>query len=388
MIMRRFAQSIVLTLFIVLWLGQGAMGGGKTDFTAAPKTNNGQKWRIAYFEGGEYTDYQKIFSETIRALMKLGWIETAEIPPQGGEETKSLWSWLSTGARSKYLEFVQDAHYSTNWDDELRKKTVETVIERLNEKKDIDLLIAMGTAAGKDFANDRHKTPTIVISASDPLGAGIIKSVEDSGLEHLHAQVDPNRYDRQLRIFHEIVGFKKLGVAYEDTSNGRSYAALDKIEKMSRDRGFEVVRCHTKSDISDTRLAEDSVTQCFNELSRSADAIYVTFQGGVNMRSIPQLVKIANESHIPTFSQSGSEEVRHGFLLSISQAGFKYIGEFHAGIIARVLNGAKPNQLGQLFEEPPKIAINLKTAELIGFDPPVVLLGAADEIFREIATPQ
>ena len=52
-----------------------------------------------------------------------------------------------------------------------------------------------------------------------------------------------------------------------------------------------------------------------------------------------------------------------------------------------MFNGAFPNQLHQLFEEPPKIAINLKTAELIGFNPPVVLLGAADEIFQSIAQP-
>ena len=97
---------------------------------------------------------------------------------------------------------------------------------------------------------------------------------------------------------------------------------------------------------------------------------------------------IANEHHIPTFSQSGSEEVKYGFLVSISQAGFRYVGEFHAQTIAQVLNGAKPNQLDQLFEEPPKIAINMKTAEVIGFDPPVVLLGATDEIFNEISQPQ
>jgi ABC-type uncharacterized transport system substrate-binding protein len=364
------------------------MGGDKGNYAVTPTTNNGQKWRIAYFEGGEYTDYQKIFAETIRALMKLGWIETAEIPPMNGEETKGIWSWLATTARSNYIQFVPDAHYSTNWDDDLRKKTVETVLTRLNTKKDIDLLIAMGTAAGKDFATDRHGTATIVISASDPLGAGIIKSVEDSGFDHLHAQVDPNRFDRQIRVFHEITGLKKLGVAYEDSANGRSYAALDDIEKVSSERGFQVVRCHTKSDIADTRLAEESVLQCFNELSKSADAIYVTQQGGINSRSIPELVKIANQNHIPTFSQSGSEEVKYGFLTSISQAGFKYVGEFHAGVIAKVFNGAKPNQLDQLFEEPPKIAINLKTAELIGFDPPVVLLGAADEIYREIAVPK
>ena len=100
------------------------------------------------------------------------------------------------------------------------------------------------------------------------------------------------------------------------------------------------------------------------------------------------MVRISNEHKIPTFSQAGSAEVKLGILLSLSQAGFRYIGEFHAQAIAKVFNGAKPNQLEQLFEDPPKIAINLKTAELIGFDPPIVLLGAADEIFHDITKPE
>ena len=106
------------------------------------------------------------------------------------------------------------------------------------------------------------------------------------------------------------------------------------------------------------------------------------------MRSIPELVKAANDFRVPTFSQSGSEEVKYGFLVSLSQAGFKYVGEFHAETFAKVFNGAMPNELDQLFEEPPKIAINLQTAQLIGFDPPVIILGAADEIFTETAGPQ
>lgn len=55
--------------------------------------------------------------------------------------------------------------------------------------------------------------------------------------------------------------------------------------------------------------------------------------------------------------------------------------------MAQVFNGAKPRQLEQIFEGPPKVAINLKTAQLIGFDPPMVLLGAADEIYKKIEQP-
>jgi ABC-type uncharacterized transport system substrate-binding protein len=384
-------KNLVKFFFIVLLAALtsiSALAADKANFSMEPTTNKGKKWRIAYYEGGAYIDYQQIFTETIRGLMKLGWIETAEIPQQKGEETKSLWHWLSTKAKSNYLEFPKDAYYSADWVNKTRIEATERLIRRLNDTKDIDLLIAMGTMAGQDFANNKHHTPTVVLSTSDPISSGIIKSVEDSGFEHVHATVDPKRYERQVRVFHEIIGFKKLGIIYEDSINGRSFSAIDLVEKVAKERGFEIIKCHSLDEIIDDAQARNlSVEKCFNELVDKADAIYVTVQGGVNEKTIPQLVKISNAKHIPTFSQSGSAEVKYGFLLSLSQAGFKYVGDFHAQTIAKILHGAKPNQLGQLFEEPPKIAINLKTAEIIGFDLPIVLLGAADELFDEIITP-
>ena len=386
--MKRMLSCISIACIGILLVAFPTLGSDKAVFSEKPVTHNGQKWRIGYYEGGEYIDYQKIFTETVRGLMKLGWIEYAEIPEQKGEQTRALWEWLSDNLKSNYIVFVKDAHYTAGWDDEVRKKTKAEILNRLRQKKDIDLLIAMGTWAGKDMASNEHSTNTMVLSTSDPISSGIIKSIEDSGHPHLHAQVDPFRYERQLRVFHEIIGFKKLGVAYEDSADGRTYAAVDIIEKLAEERGFEIVRCYTQSDITNASLAEQSVIDCFSQLTDKVDAIYVTVQGGVSSRSIPKLVSIVNEKKIPTFSQSGSEEVKNGFFVSLSQAGFKYVGEFHASTFAKVFNGAQPNQLDQMFQEPAKIAINLKTSEIIGFDPPMVLLGAADEIYHEITPPK
>lgn len=74
--------------------------------------------------------------------------------------------------------------------------------------------------------------------------------------------------------------------------------------------------------------------------------------------------------------------------MSISRAGgFKPAGRFFAATLAQVFNGAKPRQLNQVFEEAQNIAINLKTAELIGFYLHADILAAADEIFGEIEQP-
>jgi ABC-type uncharacterized transport system substrate-binding protein len=378
--------------FMVLIIGVGltftsSFAADKGNFKTTPTLNKGKKWRIAYYEGGPYIDYQWIFAETIKALMKMGWIEPSQLPHLEGEETSGLWKWLATEAKSYYIDFVKDAHYNAKWEDDLRVKTVKTIIHRLNSKKDIDLLIAMGTWAGKDLANNKHTTKTMVVSASDAVGAGIIESVDDSGFDHVHAYVDPFRYQRQVKVFHDMIGFQKLGVAYENSVDGRSYAAIDMVEKVANERNFEIERCYAVSDIADVDRREKEYVDCFRRMAQKADAIYVTVHGGVSARSIPEIVEIANSHHIPTFSQSGSEEVRWGILASLSQAGFKYVGQFHAETFAKVFNGAKPRDLDQIFEEPKNVAINLKTAVAIGYDPPVDVLAAADEIFQEIASP-
>ena len=100
---------------------------------------------------------------------------------------------------------------------------------------------------------------------------------------------------------------------------------------------------------------------------------------------MPQLMGHFLFNKIPTFSQRGTDEVKHGVLLSIARAGFKYVARFHAETIAKIFNGAKPRDLEQLFEDPPRIAINLKTAQIIGYDPTIDVLGFSDEVFEDIA---
>jgi ABC-type uncharacterized transport system substrate-binding protein len=385
--MRAITKITIFLVVCIFAIGTAGFAADKGIFKTTPNLNHGKKWRIGYYEGGPYIDYQLIFAETIKALMTMGWIEKAVLPKLQGEETSELWKWLATDAKSNYLQFVKDAHYNAKWEDKLREEAVEKILRRLNTRKDIDLMIAMGTWAGKDLANNKHTTNTMVVSASDAVGAGIIKSVEDSGYDYLHAYVDPFRYQRQVRVFHDMIGFKKLGVAYENTVDGRSYSAIEMVEKVAEERGFEIERCFAVSDIPDVSKKEKEYVDCFRKLAQKADAIYVTVHGGVSARSIPEMVEIANSHRTPTFSQSGSVEVKWGILASLSQAGFKYVGQFHAETFAKVFNGAKPRQLDQIFEEPKKISINLKTAVAIGYDPPVDVLGAADEIFEDVESP-
>lgn len=386
--MKVISRFLISVIFIFFAAGHSPLAAENQLFKSAPEDYKGKKWRIGYYQGGDYSDYQLVLISTIKGLMELGWIEKDEIPSPPDDKNRSIWDWLSTRAKSKYLEFVDDAFYTTNWTDDLRKEITDKIIQRLNEKKDIDLMFAYGTWAGQDLANNRHQTPTLVFSVSEPISAGIIKSVEDSGFDHVHSRIDPERYERQIRIFHDIIRFKRLGLAYDNSEAGRTYGAIDKVERVAEELNFKLVRCFAEAAVPQKRIAENNMINCWKELKGRVDAIYVTKHLGVQLRSIPKLVNIANSARIPTFSQTGSEEVKYGFLLSIATSSLDPLGRFHAEVLGKVFNGAKPRQLAQYFESPQRIAINLATAESIGYEPPVDVLSAADEVYLETQTPE
>lgn len=353
------------------------------QFSATPSLNNGKKWRCAYYEGGQYPDYQIIFKATLNGLIRLGWIEPIEFPDYKADH-KAFWLWLHENAKSEYLEFVQDGFYSSDFKAKLRKEIKEIFLKRLEEKNDIDFIFAMGTWAGQDLANERNKVPTIVASSSDPIASKIVASAEDSGWDHLHAKVDPDRYQRQVQLFYDMVGFNKLGVVYEDSVEGRTYAAVSAIEKAAQERNFEIVSCKAPFSNVRKREAEARVVDCYQYIATKADAVYITVHQGVTLANLPNILGPLQQNKLPTFSMKGSEEVEHGVLMSISQANFKYVGQFHAEVMGKILNGAQPRALNQIWRAPGKIALNLKSAQIIGFDPPVDILMASDEIFETV----
>jgi ABC-type uncharacterized transport system substrate-binding protein len=378
----------ILIIFSMMTLYPAVAEGDKARYRVGPKTNSGKKWRIGYLEGGPYKNYPINLRAIVYSLAELGWLVEPKIPSwEDADDSSRLWNWLAANVKSDYIEFVADAYWSANWETEIRKKNKEAMFKRVTHGGDIDLMLALGTWAGQDLAGCARCVPTVVISASNPFQAKIVKGIEYSGYAHIHARMDPTRYERQVRLFHDIIGFRKLGLAYENTGPGRTYAALADVEKVAKERGFEIVKCFTKDDIPDAKEADNSVIKCCRELAPKVDAVYLTLQRGVNTNNLPKILRILDKSRIPTFSQGGSEEVKYGVLLSIAQAGFRYVGRFHAETIAKIFNGAKPGDLSQVFEDPPKIAINLATAEVIGYDPPVDILSVADEIYQTVAEP-
>jgi len=65
----------------------------------------------------------------------------------------------------------------------LEELVLDAIIDRFNTKKDIDSVIAMGTCAGQDLANNRHNVPPVYFSAYLKKASGGLDSLKLPSLQ-------------------------------------------------------------------------------------------------------------------------------------------------------------------------------------------------------------
>ncbi|MDR2891990.1 MAG: ABC transporter substrate-binding protein [Deltaproteobacteria bacterium] len=396
---------LIATWLVIVTASTALAATASTDFaataamaSAAPEQPEpGKPWRIAVVASGPYTGAQAILQGFAERLAELGIISNGDVPvPENTESIAPMWQWLAQNAGNGNLVFVPDAFYSPEWDPALRQQVKQNFLERVRSRGDIDCVLAFDTWAGQDIGLADLAIPVLVLDTTDAVSAGIIPSTEDSGRDNLLAVTQSGLYSRQVQIFHELLGFSKLGIVYEDTPAGRGNIALKEIEAAVQETGVELLRCTSAYDLAGDKGAEaadadadvDAVAErlraCHEELVRQgADAIYLTYPQSVdsvyNAYSLEPLLKAG----IPTFAQQGSSLVKRGALLSLASRGIdKGEGAFAAEALEKIMNGSLPRYLSQRYESLSSLAVNLHTATIIGWNLPMEILAAVDEIYR------
>lgn len=347
---------------------------------------DGTKWQIGYCESESFISYTEGLVGIVNGLYEIGWVTNLEgfdkIVSTG--DSREIWMWLASNEVSPYIEFVDNAFYN------LRQPGIdrEGIVEGLQNDSDLDVMLVMGTDAGILLSSGDHNTNIFVFAASNAVRSGIIASVEDSGKDHVWAHMDQHRFTRQLNAFYDIVKFEKLGMVYEDSDIARVYSAVNEVEILAKEKGFQIIRYH----VDEPRTPEEfpryyqEVQQAYNELAVEVDAIYLTV-ASLDSEKLPELFVPFYNKKIPVFSQLGNIEVQNGALMTISIFDYVNIGRFGADTISKCLQGAKPRELEQSFQSAPRIVLNAEVAKKIDFKLPFELVIVTDEVYQYIGTP-
>lgn len=346
---------------------------------------DGSKWQIAYCESESFITYSQTLIAIIKGLEENGWINNLEgfEPIADSGDSLVIWNWLATREVSPYLDFTADAFYNLRYPD----FEPEELISRLQDKNNIDLILAMGATAGNLLSNAEHSTNVLVFAASNAVRSGIITSVEDSGKDNVWAHMDAQRFERQTRAFYDIFKFKKLGIIYENSDNAKVYSAIDELEELAAEKKFEIIRYHVTepSSIEDYPRYYSEVQSAYNKLALQADAVYITI-ASLEGEKLAELFQPFYEHKIPIFSQLGSSEVANGALITVSVMDEVNIGRFGADTISKCLHGTKPRNLEQSFQSAPQITLNTEVAKKIGFKLPFELIIIVDGVYQSIGS--
>ncbi len=338
---------------------------------------DGSKYNIGIVQSGSYWEFTEHFKGMLLGLQQNGWINANIEIPSNPESIESLLAAL--GERySDYINFDPAYNINLNWGDSMQRA------DKLRgaTTKNVDLLIAFGGVAGSFFTGYKsYPIPVLVEAVNDPVATGISYSQKDSGRDFVTCRIDPTQYQRQVQLFHNMIGFKKLGIIYGDDEYGRLYSAVNDVEVVALKKGFDIVRnTNVKENIApDTKAL---YLAALEDVCQKADAVYIGASTAVTEYDIiDDIVNILNKYKIPSFALEGQIRVKDGILMGVSSLETEKIGLYNADKIAAILSGEMPRALEQVFTGMPSIVFNLTTAEKIGLDVPLETLSTIDILY-------
>lgn len=198
----------------------------------------------------------------------------------------------------------------------------------VSSKYDLILGIATQSAMSAFSAAKDTNIPVVFSAVSDPLAAGIVKSIEKPGFNSTGTS-DVLPMEAQLQMIRAFLPeAKKIGVLYT-TSEPNSVSHLAAFNKLAPKYGFEIVSTGV-TNASEVRSAATSL------VSKDIDCIN-NFTDNNVVNNLSSVLHAANAAKIPVFG-SEIEQVKNGCLASQS-IDYVSLGRETGKIAAQILKG-------------------------------------------------
>ncbi len=252
------------------------------------------------------------------------------------------------------LRFPENKQLYGNWD--LAK--IGAALDRLLADPDVDVILALGVLA-TDAAAHRAELSKPVIA---PFGLDIEAQRfpmdgDASGVRNLNYLMVPHSGVRDIRRFHELVGFEKVHVLYDALI---ASSLVDFARGRLEEEGLTLVAVP----------AGDSAMATLAALPSDAEAVYVAPLLRLSASEFGELVDGLNQRRIPTFSVLGRQAVEAGILMSQApDTAFQRVARRTGIHLQRILEGEDAGTLPVLLDKPERLVVNMATARAIGFSP-------------------
>jgi len=237
----------------------------------------------------------------------------------------------------------------------------------------VDMIATFGTPASRAAKAATSTIPIVAISVGDPIRAGLIDSfARPGGNVTGNTILGPDLSPKRLQLIKEVVpSVARVGFLW-NPDNASNAAMLDELRPAARALGLALIDVSARS--------VDDFDSAFAAILRGRlDAILMT-NDPFQQQHVRKVIDFALTHRLPGIFQT-RENVAAGGLMSYG-ASFSELFRNGGAYALKILQGTKPEDLPVLQPERFELAINLKTAKLIGLNITESFLLRCDEVIE------
>lgn len=266
--------------------------------------------------------------------------------------------------RKGFIKALEDSGYKEGSNIEIDYQnaqgdlpTVQTISKQFASSNK-DLIFAIATPSAQGAYNATKKIPILISAVTDPVAAGIVKSLENPET-NVSGTSDYISVDKQLNLIKLFVPkAKKIGVLY-NTSEINSEIQVNQLKDYAKKNSYEVIAVGITS--------TNEVNQAITTLASKIDVLYVPTDNLV-VSSMPIIVQKTLDKKIPVLaSESGSVEAG-----ALATQGIDYykLGYKTGEIAVKVLKGEDISKMPIARAEETKIIVNENTLKALSLEKP------------------
>lgn len=279
-------------------------------------------------------------------------------------------------ARQGFMDALKDAGYlegrNVVFDVQIAQGNMATAntIAKGFAGRNVDLIHSIATPTSQACVNATQKIPIVISSVTDPVGAGLVKSLEQPG-GNVTGTTDRSPVDRQLELIREIQPkIHKLGFIY-NAGEDNSVSSLKQLRDEAGRHGIEVVEA-TVSNSSGVLMAARS-------LVGKVDAVYIPTDNTV-VSAFEAVVKVCEENRLPLYA-ADIDSVPRGAVAALAIDYYR-LGRQSGEMAVRILKGAPPATMPVETLKDLKLVVNRRSADKMGVTLPEAVLQRADKVLE------
>jgi putative ABC transport system substrate-binding protein len=240
-------------------------------------------------------------------------------------------------------------------------------------RRPVDLIATYGTQATHAAKEATATIPIVMIGVGDPVRAGLVESLARPGGNITgNTVLSPDLGPKRLQILREVIAKVERVVYLANPDNASNMAALAETKIAASEAGTVLIPVEVRA-VGDFDPAFAAI------MRERPDAVLVS-NDLFHQLHIGRIIEFLAKTRLPGMFQS-KESVAAGGFIAYGPS-LPDLFRRAAGYVRRILEGTKPEDLPVELPTKFDLAVNLKTAKVLGLELMPTFVARADEVIE------